>query len=100
MIETGSAAMKAKLAELEASKAKLTFEISRLEVELGKEQYTEEKVRGLFVAAEKQLRNGTLANRRAVIEQYVDKVVVYPDKIEIYLEIMGDFEIKEVVAVK
>jgi hypothetical protein len=100
MIETGSAAMKAKLAELEASKEKLTFEISRLEVELGKEQYTEEKVRGLFVAAEKQLRNGTLANRRAVIEQYVDKVVVYPEKIEIYLKIMGDFEMKEVVAVK
>ncbi len=100
MIETGSAAMKAKLAELEAGKEKLTFEISRLEIELGREQYTEEMVRELFVAAEKQLRNGTLANRRAVIEQYVDKVVVYPEKIEIYLKIMGDFEMKEVVAVK
>ena len=100
MIETGSAAIKAKLAELESEKEKLGFEISRLEVELGREQYTEETVRELFVAAEKQLRNGTLANRRAVIEQYVDKVVVYPEKIEIYLKIMGDFEMKEVVNVK
>ena len=100
VIETGSAAMKAKLAELEAEKKKLTFEISRLETEMNREQYSKEKVRSLFEAAERQLRSGTLANRRAVIEQYVEKVVVFPEKIEVYLKVMGDFEMKEVINVK
>lgn len=100
MIDTGSAALKNKLEEFEASKAKLLFELSRLEVELKSEQYSEEQVRALFQSAENQLRNGTLANRRAVIDQYIEKVVVHPEKIEVYLKVMGDYERKETINIK
>lgn len=100
MIETGSAALKAKLAEFESNKERLSFEINRLEIEVKGEQYSEDRIRTLFQSAENQLKNGTLANRRAVIDQYVEKVVIYPDKIEIYLKVMGDYERKETINIK
>ena len=78
----------------------MTFEISRLEIEVKSEQYSEERIRTLFQSAEYQLRNGTLANRRAVIDQYVEKVLIYPRKIEIYLKVMGDYERKETINIK
>lgn len=100
LIETGSAAIKLKLAELEERKITLSAEVSRLESEISANLYSLEKVRSLFQQAEQQLRNGTLANRRAVIDQYVDKVLVYPEKIEVYLKILGGFETKEVINIK
>ena len=100
LIETGSAAIKLKLAELEERKITLSAEVSRLESEISANLYSLEKVRSLFQQAEQQLRNGTLANRRAVIDQYIDKVLVYPEKIEVYLKILGGFETKEVINIK
>ena len=100
MIDTDSAALKAKLAEFEESREKLTFEINRLEMEVQGEQYSESQIRVLFQSAENQLRNGTLANRRAVIDQYVEKVVIYPEKIEVYLQVMGGYERREVINIK
>jgi septal ring factor EnvC (AmiA/AmiB activator) len=100
LIETGSAAIKLKLAELEERKITLSAEVRRLESEVSANLYSLEKIRSLFQQAEQQLRNGTLANRRSVIDQYVDKVLVYPEKIEVYLKILGGFETKEVINIK
>ena len=43
------------------------------------------------------MKNGTLANRRMVVDRFVDKVVMFPDRVEIYLNPIGDMTIKEVV---
>ena len=96
MIETGSAALKNKLSELEETKEKLRYELDEVESTLSQEQFSEQDIRKLFSRAEKQLKNGTLANRRMIIDQYIDKVVIYKDRIEVYMNLISDYVVKEV----
>ena len=97
MIETGSAAFKDKLNELERSKEKLLFELTEAEAVLKQEIFSEEQICKLFHIAEQQSKNGTLANRRLVIDQYINKIVIYLDKIEVYMNLMSDYTVKETI---
>ena len=97
MIDTGSSAFKDKLKELETMKGKLLFELSEVEALSSHQTFSEEQVRRLFRNAELQLKNGTLANRRRIIDEYVDKVLIYPDRIEIFLNVIAGYGIKEVM---
>ena len=97
MIETGSAAFKDKLNELEQSKEKLLFELTEAEAALKQENFSEEQISKLFHIAEQQLKNGTLANRRLVIDQYINKIIIYPNKIEVYMNLMSDYTVKETI---
>ena len=97
MIETGSAAIKDKLRELEESKEKLSFTLSEAKVASNQNRFSEAEIRRLFHVAEQQLKNGTLANRRAVIDQYVDKVLIHPDRIEVYMNLLSDYVLKEII---
>jgi len=100
LIETSSSALKTKLRELEEQKEKIQYELSDAEIALKGDIYCEEEIVKLFHMAEKQLKNGALANRRIIIEQYVNKVLIYPDKIEVYMNLMNDYVIKETVSKK
>ena len=62
--------------------------------------YSEEQITELFMKAKQQLKNGTLAARRQVIDQYVDKVIVYPTKVEIYLNVFPGYGVTETVETK
>ena len=97
MVETGSSAFKNKLSELEETKEKLLFELGEADAAYKRESFSEEQIRELFYAAEQQLKNGTLTNRRIVIDRYINKVLIYPDKIEVYMNIMSDYTVKEVI---
>ena len=97
MIETGSVAFKDKLNELEQSKEKLLLELTEAEAALKQENFSEEQISKLFHIAEQQLKNGTLANRRLVIDQYINKIIIYPDKIEVYMNLMSDYTVKETI---
>ncbi len=97
MVETGSSAFKNKLFELEQTKEKLLFSLNEAEAALKQETFSEDQIRKLFHTAEQQLKNGTLANRRMVIDQYINKVLIYPDKIEVYMNLMSDYTVKETI---
>ena len=97
MIETGSAAFKDKLNELEQSKEKLLFELTEAEAALKQENFSEEQISKLFHIAEQQLKNGTLANRRLVIDQYINKIIIYSDKIEVYMNLMSDYTVRDII---
>ena len=97
MIETGAAAFKDKLNELEQSKEKLLFELTEAEAALKQENFSEEQISKLFHIAEQQLKNGTLVNRRLVIDQYINKIIIYSDKIEVYMNLMSDYTVKETI---
>ena len=97
MIEIGSPALKDKLMELEESKEKLTFELSQVEQATRQMNVSEEKLKRLFRKAEQELRHGTLANRRKIIDRYVRQVVVYPDKVELVLNFVEGFVWTEMV---
>ena len=100
MVETGSSALKDKLLELEGTKEKLTFELAETETSMAKVQFSEDEIKRLFQNAKKQLRNGTLANRRAVIDQYVQKILIFPDRIEVYISAFPNYVIQETVEEK
>ncbi len=100
MVETGSLAFKNKLSELEADKEKLTYELSEIESTLQNQIISEKELTKLFIKAEKQLKTGKLSVRRIIIDQYVDKVVIFQDKIEIYLKLASDYIFKETVKSK
>lgn len=48
-----------------------------------------------FKAAKKKPENGTLENRQAIIEQYVDQIVVYRDHIDVRFNIIKDFGVNK-----
>lgn len=100
MIDTGSAALKNKLCELEQTKEKLQFELSETENVMKQEVLSEDEICRLFQKAKFQLKNGTLATRRIIIDQYISKIVVLPTKIEVYMNLMPDYVVKEVIKQK
>lgn len=100
MIDMGSSALKAKLIELEETRENLEYQLEEAKAQMTLRLYTEEEVSRLFCKAEEQLKQGTLANRRLIIDRYVNKVMIYRDKIEIYLNLMPDYVVKEVVKEK
>ena len=97
MIDTGSAALKNKLCEFEQIKEKLQFELSKAEDAMKQESFTEEEICNLFHKAELQLKNGTLATRRIIIDQYINKILIYVDRIEVYMNLMSGYIITEVI---
>ena len=98
LIEMNSDSLKKKLKELESQAEKLRYELSEAENEMSTPIYTEEKIAKLFKKAEEKLKSGALASRRMIIDQYIDKIVIYPDKIEIYINFLQDYKIKETVS--
>ena len=44
-----------------------------------------------FNKAKRMLKNGTLKNKKAIVQQFVKRVVVYKDKIIIEYNIAGDY---------
>ena len=97
LIDTGSQALKNKLKEIEAGAEKLKYELAEAQSEMDSPTYTEDKIIKLFNKAEEKLRSGSLASRRMIIDQYIDKIVMYPDKIEIYINFLQNYKIKETV---
>ena len=100
MVDTGSSALKDKLLELEKSQEQLSYELKQALVAESTARITEKQLVNLFRKAEQELRHGTLTNRRKIIDQYVKKVVVYPDRVEVVLNFVEGFEVKEVLEKK
>ena len=100
MVEIGSAALKDKLLELEKAKEQLSFELNQAIMAENSSHINEKQLVKLFYKAEQELRHGTLANRRKIVDQYVKRVVVYPDRVEVVLNFVEGFEWKEVVEKK
>lgn len=97
IMKTGSDALSAKLAELEEDKKKLVFALDEAKMELSDKQIDEKQLRSAFKKAKQMLGNGTLKNKKEIIEKYVDKIIMYPDKIEIFFCLPKGFMVTEVV---
>lgn len=59
--------------------------------------YSKKQITELFMKAKQQLKDGTLAVQHQVIDQYVDKIIVYPTMVEIYLNVFQDYGVTETV---
>lgn len=96
VVTTGSAALAEKLKELELEKVTLEISLKEAERKLSEMSVDEAQLRKAFSKAKSLLKSGTLKNRKAIVQQYVKQVVMYPDKIEIEFNVIGDsYTIKE-----
>jgi len=84
VVQLKSQALLSKLDDLEKKKASVDAQLVKLREQPHGNAVTVEDVRELFSRIRGLLTAGGLRSINQVIEMYVDKVTVYPDKIEIY----------------
>lgn len=96
VVTTGSSALAEKLKELELEKVTLEISLKESERKLSEMSVDEAQLKKAFSKAKSLLKSGTLKNRKAIVQQYVKQVVMYPDKVEIEFNVIGDsYTIKE-----
>ena len=82
---TGSAALVTQLTQLEREKELLDVQIQEEERDTKENDLDEEAIRAAFRQAQKMFHSGTLPQMEQIINLYLDKVLVYPDYVEIHL---------------
>ena len=99
MAKTGSAALAERLAVLESDREKCRQEITETELKLAENGKTDRNVlHSAFKQAKEMLLNGALENRKNIIDNYVDSVIVYSDRIEIIINVSSDYTITETIS--
>ena len=91
---TGSAALADALQKLETEKRDLAQKIHEEEEKMSEDVIDAEEVIEAYRSARQMLINGTLEDQRLLFNQYLDRVVVYPDYVEIYVKNVPDKLIK------
>lgn len=78
-----------KLSELETQKVNLKDDIYSMEQELSKYAFDENTFRKMFQTARMMFQEGKLTTNKALIDRYVDKIIIYKSYIEIYFNMGG-----------
>lgn len=97
VVQTGSVALTDKLKELERDKEALERSLAEKERELSELTVDEKVLKRAFRKAKKMLETGTLINKKAIIERYVKKVMVYKDRIAVEFNVTDTYSIVEEV---
>lgn len=97
IMQTGSAALSDKLKELESDKAKLEQTLQEKEQELANMTVDEKVLKKAFKKARKMLESGTLSNRKAIIDRYVNQIILHKGKMVIEFNITDTYTITEEV---
>ena len=82
---TGSAALVTQLTQLEREKELLDVKIQDEERSAEESELDEEAILTAFRQAQKMFHSGTLPQMEQIINLYLDRVVVFPDYVEIHL---------------
>lgn len=82
---TGSAALVNQLNQLEKEKEQLDFQIQLESRDRREKELSENAIREAFRQAQKMFHSRTLPQLEQLINLYLDKVLVYPDYVEIHL---------------
>lgn len=73
------------LSKLEIEQEQLENEIKKAECELEFHEIDESKFRDAYITARKQFLSGELYEKQILINHFVNKVVVYKEHIEVYI---------------
>ena len=90
VVETGSAALNEKLRELEMQKAALEFEIRKIQEQQRDNLPDYETLCAAFRKAKQLLQTGELRCAQKVIDQYIEQVTLFPDRIQVEFR-LGSF---------
>lgn len=97
IVATGSAALSSRLKKMEEEKAGLEFLLREQEIKALQIKTEVQELRVAFTKAKQMLKNGTLQNKKAIAEQYVNKVRVFSDKIEMTFNVSASYTVTETV---
>lgn len=96
MAQTGSAALAEQLAAFENDRERCQSELTDINIKLAENGYADkDELHEAFEQAKTMLINGSLENRKLIIDNYVDSIVIYNDRIDVNINIDGDFNITE-----
>lgn len=87
--ETGNASLVTALSKLEDERDDLTEKLEVLTEKMKAVKIPDEEINAAFVKAKAMFQSGTLAETRQLINLYVEKVVVYPDKIDLRINMIN-----------
>ena len=96
-VQSGSAALLEKLRELEAQKSQLEAARISLDERLHARSVTEDQLRSAMREARERLVSGTMENRKALVEQYVRRITVFPERIAIELSLPAELTVDQEV---
>lgn len=96
--DTGSQALVDKLRELEQQRAQAELRLSELEQQQRSGLLAGKQLAAVFHRAKSMLAQGTLESKRALIEQFIEKVIIYDDSIKITLQLTDRFQIEQQAA--
>lgn len=85
MANTGSSTLVSALEELEQEQRKLEGDLANKLTGTAATFVDEDKIRKAYALAREQFLNGTLKERQLLINHYVNKVVIFEDNVEVYL---------------
>ncbi|OGO90313.1 MAG: hypothetical protein A2Y17_12145 [Clostridiales bacterium GWF2_38_85] len=85
MAETGSKNVVLTLGKLEKEQEQLETELAKAEAELNYPTIDENKIRAAYKTAREQFLFGELPEKQLLINHYLNKVVVYKEHIEVFL---------------
>ena len=88
--KTGSQAVLTRLDDLEKEKALLENQLQQINRELRKSHVSQNTLKRLFARARKLFECGTLESSKQLIDLFVEHVDVFPDHVEIKLNILPD----------
>ena len=91
--KTASDALVSRLNALEAEKKEIEYRVAKLFENTGVQTISEAKIKTAFKRARQLLSTGELKSTKVIIERYVEKVVIYEDKIELMLNF--DFNLQK-----
>ena len=95
IMQTGSAALSDKLKVLECDKAKFEQTLYEKQRELSEMTVDEKVLKQAFKKAKKMLESGTLSNKKAIIDRYVNKIILHKNKIVIEFNVTDTYRITE-----
>ena len=94
MAQTGSAALAEQLAAYEKDKEKCTNELTEINLKLAENGVVDiEELHDAFELAKHQLIHGDSENCKLIIDNYIDSIVIYKDRIDVNVNIDRDFRI-------
>ncbi len=95
MATTASKSLAAKLSELEAEKEEKEKRLCELQKALQMKDVSEKDIIDRFRKARKLFETGELPNMKRLIDLFVDKVVVFEEHVEVFLNVHPDMKMPE-----
>lgn len=94
LMKTSSQVLIDKLENCEKNKTVIESKLNMLISENRKDKFSEDDIKAVFSKIRTLLSTASLKNVKQVIDTYVDKIIIYPNEVQVQLNFFPDFSLK------